>query len=338
MPMTQLSYTVRFETPAFLGNAEQAGQWRTPPFKALLRQWWRVVYAADHWYEVDVAAMRREEGLLFGNAWLSHREGLREVADHCKSLIRMRLDVPSGSSEIPWRIGSQKGVAPLPTDISTSHAWFGLIDRGNGLPDRSGIKPATDEKSRILRLAVPEQHAPRVEDAVRLIGHFGQLGSRSRGGWGSISIEGIESLAVPRASLYALPLRDCLKHEWPLALTRDSESLLIWDSRTTFPTWDKAMRAVALERRRVRTELKGIDGQDLRFVLGFAGAGRMPSPLRWKVVVESNGQLAIRMFAMPHAFPTDSGQSWPEAKLIRAWKIVRDALDQSAAFKRIPNP
>lgn len=41
MPITTLSYTVRFTTPAFLGNAEQAGQWRTPPFKALLRQWWR---------------------------------------------------------------------------------------------------------------------------------------------------------------------------------------------------------------------------------------------------------------------------------------------------------
>ena len=36
------SYTVRFTTPAFLGDAEQNGAWRTPPFKALLRQWWRV--------------------------------------------------------------------------------------------------------------------------------------------------------------------------------------------------------------------------------------------------------------------------------------------------------
>lgn len=28
--MTKLEYTVRFLTPAFLGNAEQSGQWRTP--------------------------------------------------------------------------------------------------------------------------------------------------------------------------------------------------------------------------------------------------------------------------------------------------------------------
>ncbi len=29
--MNKLEYTVRFVTPAFLGNAEQKGQWRTPP-------------------------------------------------------------------------------------------------------------------------------------------------------------------------------------------------------------------------------------------------------------------------------------------------------------------
>jgi CRISPR-associated protein Cmr1 len=38
--MVKQTYTVRFVTPAFLGNVEQQGQWRTPPFKALLRQWW----------------------------------------------------------------------------------------------------------------------------------------------------------------------------------------------------------------------------------------------------------------------------------------------------------
>ena len=38
MSMQQMSYEVSFLTPppAFLGNAEQNGQWRTPPFKALL--------------------------------------------------------------------------------------------------------------------------------------------------------------------------------------------------------------------------------------------------------------------------------------------------------------
>lgn len=34
--MTTLQYEIRFVTPAFLGNAKQNGQWRTPPFNALI--------------------------------------------------------------------------------------------------------------------------------------------------------------------------------------------------------------------------------------------------------------------------------------------------------------
>src|SRR5207253_6755334 len=92
MTALQLSYTVRFLCPAFLGNAEQNGQWRTPPFKALLRQWWRVAYAASRNHSVDIEEMRRTEGMLFGNAWLSHQENGRTKADHRKSRVRIRLD------------------------------------------------------------------------------------------------------------------------------------------------------------------------------------------------------------------------------------------------------
>jgi CRISPR-associated protein Cmr1 len=38
--MVKQTYIVRFVTPAFLGNVEQQGQWRTPPFKALRKQRW----------------------------------------------------------------------------------------------------------------------------------------------------------------------------------------------------------------------------------------------------------------------------------------------------------
>lgn len=37
--MTMRHFTLRFLTPAFLGDAEQNGRWRTPSLKALLRQW-----------------------------------------------------------------------------------------------------------------------------------------------------------------------------------------------------------------------------------------------------------------------------------------------------------
>jgi len=79
--MVKQTYTVRFITPAFLGDAEQNGAWRTPPFKALLRQWWRIAAAQSHGY--DHHKLRETEGRLFGNAWLD--------GDFRQSQFKLRL-------------------------------------------------------------------------------------------------------------------------------------------------------------------------------------------------------------------------------------------------------
>lgn len=110
MTMKTLTLTVRFLTPAFLGDANQNACWRTPPFKHLLREWWRVAYAAAKGFNINLGAMRREEGLLFGNAWLSHQVNGRDVNVYTKSLIRTRLK--------SWEFGNldqkewRKGFAP----------------------------------------------------------------------------------------------------------------------------------------------------------------------------------------------------------------------------------
>ena len=66
MTVRELTYQVSFNTPAFLGNAEQQAQWRTPPFKAMLRQWWRVVKAPSVLY--DHHRLLAAENDLFGSA------------------------------------------------------------------------------------------------------------------------------------------------------------------------------------------------------------------------------------------------------------------------------
>ena len=332
--MKKLEYRVSFTTPAFLGNAEQQAQWRTPPFKALIRQWWRVAYAADHGFHVKVADMRREEGLLFGNAWLSHREGGREVADHRKSLVRIRLDVVDGDSSTAWKVGTQKGVAPLPTDLSTSYAWFGLVKRGGNLPDRTGIRPVRDEGPRILRLSYPSEHETRIDQAIRLIHAFGQLGSRSRGGWGSVRVADVAPFNVIDLDRFARSWSRCLDDEWAISFGKDEKGLWIWESVEFSKPWHEVMKAVAAERRQIRTALKSVGARDLRIALGFAAAGRMPSPLRWKLVEAGAAKVKIRVFALPHRLPADSGKQLNPTELTNAWQTVRDAMDSSTVLKR----
>ncbi len=326
------SYRLRFVTPAFLGNAEQIGQWRTPPIKALLRQFWRVAYAAEHNFKVDLAAMRREEGLLFGHAWLEDdkdSEG-RHVAAR-KSAIRIRL---SALAQQPaWAEGSQQGIQPLGDGLNTSYAWFGLIKRGRGLPDRRGIKAdsTAGEATRQLDLAFPAGIQQSMDGVMNLVHAFGLLGSRSRGGWGALHVEGITPMSNTQIQRYVRPLDVCLQDDWPMSLAADQHGPCIWHSKATFKSWDAAMRFIATERRLVRTTLKGLNGKDLRPALGFASSGRMPSPLRWKVIPEGDA-LKVRTFAMPHRIPDDGGQRMHPADLQIAWRSVCTSLDTAAGF------
>ena len=335
--MKTLSYTVKFLTPAFLGNAEQNAQWRTPPFKALLRQWWRVAYAADLGFKVDLAAMRREEGLLFGHAWLENdtfKRDSKEVKTAArKSLVRIRLEMPSGQTGSVWGMGTQQGVTPLSTGLETGYAWFGLVKRGSE-PDRNAIAIKSDEASRKLVLAVPDAEAERMETTLRLIHQFGQLGSRSRGGWGSFTLEPLKDFSREELAKLTQPLNDCLRHDWSMSLCRDKNGICLWESKSTFPSWDKAMRVVALERRNVRTALKSFKGRDLRPVLGFATPGRMPSPLRWRLTPAALGQLGITLFAMPTLIPEVGRQRINDDQTLDAWQEVIRNLDTSPSFHR----
>jgi CRISPR-associated protein Cmr1 len=336
MKMKQLEYELRFLTPAFLGNAEQSAQWRTPPIKALLRQWWRVVYAADKKFQVNLADMRREEGLLFGHAWLEddsfERDGRQVKTAARKSRVRLRL---GGTDEAgAWSPGTQQGVVPVPTTIEAGYAWFGLVRRGQGQPDRNAIRADGGESVHTLTIAVPDEHAGRLETVMRFVSQFGQLGSRSRGGWGSFQLSNTQTLSVAELQGYAQPLDACLGRDWPMSFCSDAKGLCHWESRATFNTWDQAMLRGALERRRVRSALKSVDGKDLRPALGFALAvGRMPSPLRWRVVQMPDKQLAMRVFAMPTRIPDEARKSMAPADLNKAWRTVFDALDRSDFLK-----
>ena len=129
--MKQLEYTISFNTPAFLGNAEQQAQWRTPPFKALIRQWWRVVKAKEFGY--DHRRLREAEMRLFGAASDSGKEKSHQ------SLMRMRLaSWEAGTlSSVPRGSMVQHSEAPGGEVGSNLYLGYGPI----GGQTRNAIEP-----------------------------------------------------------------------------------------------------------------------------------------------------------------------------------------------------
>lgn len=330
--MVKREFTVRFLTPAFLGDADQNARWRTPPFKHLLREWWRVAYAAERGYRFDVTSMRHEEGLLFGHAWLEDdfttAPSGRRVKTARQSAVRMRLLAERDHSVIStteaaniWQGETASGVAPMGTDPSLGYSWFGLIKRGDGSPDRQRVEP---KAVRRIALAYPTEHSSNIDTAITLIHAFGTVGTRSRGGWGSVHVD--QAPAVDREQLvrFSQPLSACLMRDWAAAVACDEDGTpWVWKSCQTFASWDKALATAARIRREVRSSLP----KPQRVALGFASSGRMPSPLRWKVIAAS-GQLRLQAAALPHRIPDDGGNSLSERDLVSAWTEVRARLNE----------
>jgi len=313
--MTRLDYRLGFTTPAFLGGADQAAQWRTPPFKALLRQWWRVLNAREHRF--DYASLREREGLLFGNAWL---EGTGQRSRHRKSEVWVRL-LPEWSrgdlQPAAWPKGfgsvtTTAGGRGVPADL---YLGYGPL-QPPGQERRSAISL---EQTAELSVLAPACHELALRDTVALGAWFGTVGSRSRNAWGSLAIEPVCSVDalprleadVPLLQAVSRPWKECLEKDWPHAIGIDERGLpLIWHTEP-LDDWRQVIRKLAEVRVAVRRKAKefrngrvgGIHllgypaGRD--WTLQEARTARLANSLRMKVVRAERDTVRGQIVHMP---------------------------------------
>ncbi len=353
MSMRKLEYEVRFVTPAFLGNADQNGQWRTPPFKALLRQWWRVAYAADHGFNVNVADMRREEGQLFGHAWLDDdrdQHGHKVAAR--KSLVRIRLDCWAHGELRSWQGLEQRSVVHPEVQRTQyqvgPHAYLGygpLDGRGNTQLDKKRNAAIQAGDSAKLSLVTPEEQSPLIQQALWLMDRYGTLGGRSRNGWGSLSLKPLGSTA---ALIRRPPLRswrDALEPsmDWPHALGQDAKGALIWQTES-FDDWKALMRELAIVKIGLRTQFVFPAAQpphpnvEPRHWLSYPitthttrawkREARLPNSLRFKVRPDAAEQRKLRgtIFHAPCSPPQEFAPNLPA--IDRVWAQVHALMDE----------
>lgn len=354
------SYRLSFHSPAFLGNASQGAQWRTPPIKALLRQWWRVAYAAHHSFQVDVAAMRHEEGVLLGHAWLEDDfvldpNGKRQNTAARQSRVRIRLSHWDRGQLKDWpRHGTVRHPevpAPVGSDL---YLGFGPLEynrasRGTALKNGAAIQAGA---STTLSLAFPETDAPSLLHALWLMDRYGTLGGRSRNGWGSLSLQAADAQT---AALEGAPVtrnwQQALQLDWPHALGSDAHGPLAWQTRSC-ANWPELMHELTRVKVGLRTQFKFTTGRDAprtedrhwlaypvtnHSVGAWGNNARLPNSLRFKVrPAPGDPQRVVGVvFHMPCLPPPAFS---PQVDAIAAvWKKVHAFLDAPAQqLTRIP--
>jgi len=341
---------IRFLTPAFLGGADQSGQWRTPPFKALLRQWWRIVYAQQNGFNVNVLRMREEEGRLFGNAWLEKQANGRSESAACRSLVRLRLHWVEGKRQ------SWQGVEPNPISHPEvprpigAHLYLGygplIYEGGTALKN----PPAIDaHEVAELALAFTEAEANRLETVLWLMHLYGTVGGRSRNGWGSFVLE-------PEGSWEGtpeVPLRDwrqALQLDWPHCIGKDDNQPLIWQTKKEYDDWRELMRDLAVLKIKVRTMFKFTEERpdnrpQQRHWLSYPVTNhdvsawgkqlRLPNSLRFKVrpAPGNPARMVGVIFHMPCKPPAAFNPDI--ATITRVWEQVHKALDRNGQLERV---
>lgn len=336
------SYQLRFQTPAFLGNVQQQAQWRTPPIKALLRQWWRVAVAQEVRY--DVQRLRQRENALFGTA-------ADDGGDSHQSRIRIRLSHWNDGQLKDWSGCGTVRHPEVPSPVGADlYLGFGPLQydktsRSTALKAQAAIQ-AGDAAT--LRLAMPQEYAPDILRALWLIDRYGTLGGRSRNGWGSLSLQATDAptpaLEGTLDTSLARDWQQALQLDWPHAVGLQAGRPLVWHTQP-FADWKKLMQELARLKIELRRQFKFTTGKDAsqpedrhwlsypvthHSVKDWGGNARLPNSLRFKVrpVPGQSNQLLGVVFHLP-CLPPPAFQ--PDVRAItQVWQRIHAFLDQPA--------
>jgi len=162
----------RVVTPMFLSGADQNhAELRLPSFKGALRFWWRALAAGR--FNGDLTALRAAEDTLFG----STRTG--------QSRVRMRITDQSIKTRNENKFNH---------NTWQSYIGYGLIDKP-GQSQREYITPGSWFSMGLDCSRCNDGQRQALRDALIAVGLFAGLGSRSRNGWGSITLGNLSGLS-----------------------------------------------------------------------------------------------------------------------------------------------
>ena len=336
--MEELRLTVEFLTPTFLGGADQNAELRAAPFKNLLRQWWRVAVGSRY---ATPETLLAAEGDLFGSV-LDENEA-------STSRVRLALTPVEGSFLLSGE-GIFFGKTPHP-EVKGGMAVENALYLGFGPITLKNSKRyiAPGSKANLL-LSFPREEKVHMVDLLHYIDAFGTIGSRSRNGWGSLSLSGEGFAGKDVRSFATAPVSQLVSDkqgkQYPSLLGADSKGLLCWEVGVAKGEWKAAMQSLAETYMTLRTKIN-IKPQGLRerHLLGYpvtnhiltewdGNNGRMPSQLRLLVKRDRADRLVGRILHLPHCLPKDKPWNDRLDSQLDIWRSVHAHLDANKHFHR----
>lgn len=265
-----LRFTVEFVTPCFLGGADGNAELRVAPFKNLLRRWWRVVNS-----NLSSEQLWEKEAEIFGST-----EKIPGTNNQVfgKSKITLSIidssKVQYGSSQFEIE-KAHKG--NIPVNVS--------LYLGYGAVTNKGIKTYIKPKSRCeFKMEIDSKYVKELEKTLFYINLFGSIGSKSKNGFGSISI--IYNFNPQECWPSAQDINKVLSNgkHYPNAIVKDSKGILCW-ATNDYSSWEEAIKKLCDVYLEVGSWIKEEGGKSKwHNLFGFAEADkRLPSQIILKI-------------------------------------------------------
>lgn len=253
--MDVIKATYRIVTPMFCGGAEQQAEFRLASFKGVLRFWWRAL----EWRRLqDLTKLRQEEAELFGSS------------DEGQSSFLMRLTQPPTGNVIDKNTQLKDG-NELVGD-GARYLGYGVMEAYGSA--KSGKQPAElirpclaapDEFGLALRFAgssaTNETRQTHIARALTLAGLLGGIGSKSRKGYGSVTLT---KLSLNDSEAWSVPktldeFHSVLLKELSRAADGSGSTTLPKSELTPLTAFAEGFRIVAIEGRKGESAFKLLD-------------------------------------------------------------------------------
>jgi len=208
--MKTIEATYRIVTPMFIGGADGSPSdgVRPPSFKGALRFWWRALNWGRFYEDTQnednaLKALHREEARLFGSAAQGDEGG--------QGVFLLSIKQPKSYIED----NAWPRVQPMgKSGFMGMGLWeSGKKEKGNFQPHRVSISSNEPIKVRLgFRSNTQGADIEQIKQALKVMGLFGGLGSRSRRGFGSIALVELDDVnyTCPSISAYESFIKEAL--------------------------------------------------------------------------------------------------------------------------------
>lgn len=363
---TELKFEVEFITPCFLGGADSNAEIRVAPFKNLIRRWWRI--ANGH---LSSEELWKKEAELFGStqknpdiveANRSKKSSEKQPEIFGKSKVELKIldkEKCKISNNRNLLFPNEKLNHPevsRPIEVET-YLGMGPIFWNNEIKRQEYKFRYIEPNSKLfISLIVPKEEKKCFIGVLSLINFGGTIGSRSRNGWGSMIIRGIDFSLLDNIDSsclidFSAQFSTQNQKQYPYGIVKDNKGILCWKTKE-YPSWSECMKELAEKYLKLRTAFKFCKTDEKkiepRHLLGYPITHhgveiwdieknektgktkkintRLPSQLIFKVIKKDDSKYYGQVLHLSYCIPL-KGFSIQEQKDI--WTFVHGALDHN---------